>query len=240
MNQKKIYQREINSNEITSIAKLLCFVVDKNLILMRRSASYVVVKDSAGRRLRLFLSDHPKAMAAGFADSQNLTYDFLIYALFACGVGKVACYVGQTRSVSRRIREHWKRRFGTSASGPLFGWAARHDIEVNFVILQSLHGRQCDANSAEAEWKMRAALSGVHFPSHEFLGIASCRTPSIDPWPFDAAAHNSQPIEQLATMVIALASIMQNSMLCDDGYRPRFIGALADEDRHLPAAVRTA
>ncbi|MEJ8826499.1 GIY-YIG nuclease family protein [Variovorax humicola] len=227
MTQKKIYQRYINSGAITSIAELLCFVANENLTLTRHGGSYVGVKDATGRRFRLFLPDHPKAaIKAGFAScsSQGLTYDFCIYALFACHADNVACYVGQTRSVSRRIREHWKRRSGTRASGPLFDWAERHEIEVNFVLLQSSHGRQLDANSAEAEWKVRAARSGLHFPSREFLERAMRRLASTDPWPFHAAAHNSQPIEQLATKVIALASIEENSVLCEDGYRLRLIG----------------
>lgn len=224
MTSKKSYQRHINSGAITSIAELLGFVAEKNLILTRQGASYVGVKDATGRRFRLFLPSHPKAMKAGFARRQSPTYDFCIYALFACSAGRVACYVGQTRRVSRRIQEHWKRRSGVRASGPLFDWADRHDTEVNFVLLQSLHGCQLDANTAEAEWKVRAARSGLHFPSREFLAKAMRRIASSDPWPLDAAAHNSQPIEQLATKVIVLASIETNSILCEEGYGPRFLG----------------
>ncbi|WP_198086256.1 hypothetical protein [Variovorax sp. E3] len=219
MTQKKIYQRDINSGAISDIAELLRFVADKNLVLARRGASYVGVKDAAGRRFRLFLPDHPKAMKAGIAGVHGPIYDFWIYALFAGSAGNVACYVGQTRSVSRRIREHWKHRLGTRSSGPLFGWAEHHEAEVNFVLLQSLRGRQREANHAEAEWKVRAARADFHFPSRELLGAGMRRTASSDPWPFDAAANNSQPIEQLATGVIALASIEGNCMLGEEGYR---------------------
>ncbi|MGJ7522733.1 hypothetical protein ACSFA0_19770 [Variovorax sp. LT1P1] len=103
MTQKKIYQRHINSGAVTSIAELLCFVADKSLTLTRQGASYVGVKDANGRRFRLFLPDHPKAMRAGLVAARGPIYDFWIYALFACCAGKVARYVGQTRRVSRRI-----------------------------------------------------------------------------------------------------------------------------------------
>lgn len=112
------------------------------------------------------------------------------------------------------------RRSGTRASGPLFAWAEHHETDVHFVLLQSLRAEQREANKAEAEWKVRAAWSGIHFPSREFFGAAMRCFASTDPWPIDAAVHNSQPIEQLATKVISLASIEKSSVLCEEGYRP--------------------
>jgi len=222
MSQKKIYQHYINSGAIGNVSELIKFVAERRLTLTRSSSSYVGVKNEDGRRFRLFLPSHPKAGKAGFKTGPVGKWDFWIYALLACSSHAVACYVGQTRHIPRRIQEHWRRRFGAKASGPLFVWAGEHDIDVNFVLLQSLHGRQADANNAENEWKVRAVRSGLCFPSRESLNTAKRRFAATDPWPLEAALHHSQPIEQLATNVVALATVEENSVLCSHGYlRPQ-------------------
>lgn len=150
------------------------------------------LEDSEGHRFRLFLPTHPKAKERQL----SATHDVWIYPLFAGDAGNMACYVGQTRNLRRRIREPWKRRFGKRAFGPVFAWAARYAMEVKFVVLQALHCTPSKAIHAEEMWGTRARSSGLLLPRQAFRLTRALQPPAL-PWPFDAVAATCQSIENL-------------------------------------------
>ena len=164
----------------------------------------------------MFLASHDKARPAGRAEGLDIVYDFWIYALIAQTATERACYIGQTRNVGRRMREHWKRRDGERASGPLFDWATERSVSVNATLLQALTGSQNDADGAEAEWIARASAAGFVLPG---LGAWAPRQQvvrqSVNVWPSISVRRNGRSLAMIASRAISVVEIARNSELSD-------------------------
>lgn len=216
MTEKADYQRLVNAGAIVDIDRLLDFATEKDLIVTRVGSAHVTVMNAAGLRFRLFLASHDKARPAGRAEGLDIVYDFWIYALIAQTATERACYIGQTRNVGRRMREHWKRRDGERASGPLFDWATERSVSVNATLLQALTGSQNDADGAEAEWIARASAAGFVLPG---LGAWAPRQQvvrqSVNVWPSISVRRNGRSLAMIASRAISVVEIARNSELSD-------------------------
>ncbi|WP_316894381.1 GIY-YIG nuclease family protein [Ralstonia mannitolilytica] len=215
MTEKKDYQRLINAEGIATMAQLLTFVAQHGLTVTQRGSAYVTVEEASGRRFRLFLADHEKAGKAGTLAGTEVVYDFWIYALVASDPTLKACYIGQTRDLSRRMREHWKRRAGERGSGPLFEWATQYGLTVNVVLLESLSGSQGSADRAEAAWFARAVAEGYELPGVEYWAPRGDRKRRGLAWPSAAVRRNSRPLEAVATGITQVVRLETNSALVD-------------------------
>ncbi len=216
MTGKKDYQRLINAGAIADIAGLLTFAAEQGLTVAKRGDAYITIKGSGPRRFRLFLASHSKAGKAGVLTASGVLYDFWIYALVAHDLIESACYIGQTRGVARRMREHWKRRTGERGSSPLFDWATERGLTVHVVLLQALSGIQSDADRAEAEWLACAAAAGYELPGVDVWAPRGARLRSGLVWPSAAVRSSSRPLEQVAASTTRLVRLAKNSELVGD------------------------
>lgn len=96
--------------------------------------------------------------------------DYWIYALIAHDGDSTACYVGQSINLSRRMREHLKRRYDGVCSSEVFEWADEHDVPVRVVILAYAENA-FDAACLEASWLRGAQAAGLHTPGVERWGV---------------------------------------------------------------------
>nr|CUV11537.1 conserved protein of unknown function [Ralstonia solanacearum] len=218
MTAKKDYQRLINAGAIADMAGLLTFATEQGLIVAKRGDAYITIKGSGPRRFRLFLASHHKAGRAGMPTATGVAYDFWIYALVAHDLIESACYIGQTRAVVRRMREHWKLRAGERGSSPLFDWATERGLTVHVVLLQALSGIQSDADRAEAEWLACAAAAGYELPGVDVWAPRGARQRPGLVWPSVAIRGSSRPLEQVAAGTTRLVRLSKNSVLVD--HRP--------------------
>ncbi|WP_232437022.1 GIY-YIG nuclease family protein [Burkholderia ubonensis] len=217
MSEKKDYQRLVNADGIINMARLLRFVAGQGLEVVRLGSTYVSVTNIEGRRFRLYLANHERARRAGQPVGRDVVYDFWIYALFAQNAAEKACYIGQTRNVSRRMREHWKRRAGDQGSRSLFDWAKERSLAVNVTLVQALSGNQKDADCAEAEWFARATAAGYELPGAEIWGpkARGSRIPSRA-WPSAKVQRNGCSLEMIVSRMIAMIELPKNSELRDE------------------------
>ncbi|MDB0567403.1 hypothetical protein AB6Q13_10335 [Ralstonia solanacearum] len=215
MTEKKDYQRLINVEAIASMTQLLTFVAQHGLTVAKSGDAYITIKGSGPRRFRLFLASHHKAGRAGMPTATGVVYDFWIYALVVHDLFESACYIGQTRNVVRRMREHWKRSAGERGSSPLFDWATKRGLTVHAVLLQALSGIQGDADQAEAEWLACAAAAGYELPGVEVWAPKGAWPLPCRVWPSAAVRRDSQPLERIAAGTAQLARLAKNSELVD-------------------------
>lgn len=217
MTKKKDYQRLVNAGVIVDIARLIGFAAEQGLVVTRLGSAYLSVKDSDGRGFRLYLAHHWKARQAGMPLGDEIVYDFWIYALVAQNATRRACYIGQTRNVARRMREHWKRRTGEHGSRPLFDWATENRLPITATLLQALSGNQDDADRAEAEWLARATAAGYELPDVEVWAPRKVRFQKANGnWPSDAVRRNSQSLSMVACRTTSMIGLAKNSELKDD------------------------
>ncbi|WP_256991560.1 GIY-YIG nuclease family protein [Burkholderia sp. AU6039] len=217
MSGKKDYQRLVNADGITHMARMLSFVAEQNLEVLRVGSTHVSVMSIDGRRFRLYLGNHERARRAGQPVGRDVVYDFWIYVLFAQSAAEKACYIGQTRNVSRRMREHWRRRTGNQGSRSLFDWAEERSLAVNVTLVQAVFGNQQDADCAEAEWFARAAAAGYELPGAEVWGpkARGSRIPT-HVWPCAKLQRNGCSLEMVASRMIKIIELPKNSELRDD------------------------
>lgn len=216
MTGKKDYQRLINAGAIADMAGLLTFATQQGLIVAKSGEAYITIKGSGPRRFRLFLASHHKAGRAGMPTATGVVYDFWIYALVAHDLFESACYIGQTRNVVRRMREHWKRSTGERGSSPLFDWATKRGLTIHAVLLQALSGIQGDADQAEAEWLACAAAAGYELPGVDVWAPRGARLRPGLVWPSIAVRGSSRPLEQVAAGTTRLVRLSKNSVLVDN------------------------
>ncbi len=216
MSGKKDYQRLVNADGIIHMARLLSFVAGQDLEVVCVGSTHVSVMNVEGRRFRLYLANHERARRAGQPVGRDVVYDFWIYALFAQNAAEKACYIGQTRNVSRRMREHWKRRADDQGSRPLFDWAEERSLVVNVTLVQALSGNQQDANCAEAEWFARATAAGYELPGAEIWGpkTRDSRIPTHT-WPCVKVQRNGCSLEMIVSRMINMIELPKNSELRD-------------------------
>ncbi|PMS19747.1 hypothetical protein C0Z18_13020 [Trinickia dabaoshanensis] len=216
MAERADYQRLVNAGAIVDMDRLLHFATEKDLVITRVGSAHVTVTNAAGLRFRLFLATHEKARRAGQTVGRGIVYDFWIYALVAHTSTERACYIGQTRNVGRRMREHWKRRDGTRASRPLFDWATERSLSINATLLQALTGNQNDADDAEDEWVARATDAGFVLPGSEvWAPRQQVVRKSGNAWPSIAVQRNGRSLAMIASRVTSVVEIARNSELSD-------------------------
>lgn len=128
-----------------------------------------------------------------------------IYALVAEHGSEVACYIGQTIRLDRRMRDHLRTAGTERSSGKLFDYAHLHGCDVKVVVLDVVPKTVVEKHDfssaalAEAEWCSRAENAGMHLP-----GIDTWRAkdrsarPDLSPWPLDEILPRSVPIQLVA------------------------------------------
>lgn len=191
---KKRAQDLINAGTLTCVESLREYVAQQGWTLTRAGAAYVGVKTKSGDRFRLFLPSHPKAAAQGRLGPCGREFDFSIYALLAFSDDGKAYYVGQTRNLRRRLREHVKRRDSGAASSALFHWSAARGVPVGIVLLERVLGTQTQANRAERAWQQRAALAGYDDLGAFGATVATTNCASPADWPAEQVGERVQPL----------------------------------------------
>ncbi|GCB04433.1 hypothetical protein PSUB009319_20640 [Ralstonia sp. SET104] len=215
MTLKQEFQRLINAGSVATMAQLRSFVTERGLIVTKHSEDSVTVVMRGHRRFRLFPANHYKAGRAGVLTDSGIVFDFWIYALVAQGSVEAACYIGQTRSVARRMREHWTRRTGERCSGPLLHWATERGLTVHVVLLQALSVIQSEADRAEAEWLACATAAGYDVPGVEIWAPAHQRSRPGLTWPSAAVRRNCRPLEEVIAGTSQIVRLEKRSTLVD-------------------------
>lgn len=230
-----VLQHAIDTGRIADMHQLLDVVRQHGLEITRNGRDYLGLLPPGGRRFRVhFAFDNHTRVSRTIPDATSELHTddggvpmaakrdritaerHWIYALTAWSPGgaKRACYVGQTRNIPRRIRQHIKYRdeSGERVSGPFFVWASKASAQTRVTVLTELAGDCALAAQLEGYWLKLAQNAGYETPGSEHWGqlprpLIMAGQPVR--WPWERVVLQARILEEVAALKAAPEALFQ-------------------------------
>lgn len=178
-----------------------------NWEIVREKAQSISIRHSDGKKFRVSFNDdytgHSKYVFT--RKGYKIEGGVWIYGLIAqSSDGEKACYIGQTRCINHRLKEHGKTRKNKS-SYYLKKWAEERSAEIKVVLLAHAELNRIDATKLESFW-IDLAATNYELPGVDKWG----RLPKsvhfdwlpVTTWPENRVMGNLRPLSSLLNQSI--------------------------------------
>lgn len=152
-----------------------------------------------------------------------------IYILIATHASESVAYIGQSSTISKRLKGHLKRKIRSASSGPVRTWAEARAAPIRFCIVDLVFGDMSKGDATrlatykEGLWTHRARRAGVSLLGVEGWGQFPEQKDAIDDvelW--EIAAKFAQPAGLMFDVQLDFQSVCLPSVDLDTA-RSRFV-----------------